>query len=67
MGFNLGIAVLGILLAGWLGVMLIAADGVRIEIGVTWGVREIAAADTAEQALAEADAVMYLRKPHRRG
>jgi diguanylate cyclase (GGDEF)-like protein len=46
---------------------VMAAGEVAIEIGVTWGVREIAAADTAEQALAEADAVMYLRKPHRRG
>jgi diguanylate cyclase (GGDEF)-like protein len=36
-----------------------------ITIGVTFGVREIGAADSAEQALAEADANMYLRKPHK--
>lgn len=32
-------------------------------VTATWGVREVAGADTPEQALAEADAVMYLRKP----
>ncbi len=36
-----------------------------IAIGVTFGVREIAGADSAEQAMAEADANMYLRKPGR--
>ena len=38
-------------------------EGAGFHIGVTYGVREIAGADSAEQALAEADAVMYLRKP----
>ena len=38
-------------------------ERVCFEIGVTYGVREIAGADSAEQALAEADAAMYLRKP----
>jgi diguanylate cyclase (GGDEF)-like protein len=42
-------------------------DDARFHIGVTYGVREIAGADSAEQALAEADAVMYLRKPAKRG
>jgi diguanylate cyclase (GGDEF)-like protein len=36
-----------------------------VAIGITFGVREIAAADSAEQALAEADANMYLRKPQK--
>jgi diguanylate cyclase (GGDEF)-like protein len=36
-----------------------------ITIGVTFGVREIAAADSAEQALAEADANMYVGKPQK--
>jgi diguanylate cyclase (GGDEF)-like protein len=34
-------------------------------IGLTFGVRQIGGADTAEQALAEADAAMYLRKSRR--
>lgn len=38
-------------------------NGARFAVGATYGVREIAGADSAEQALAEADAVMYLRKP----
>ena len=37
----------------------------HITIGMTYGVREISAADSAEQALAEADANMYLHKPSR--
>jgi diguanylate cyclase (GGDEF)-like protein len=37
----------------------------RFEVGVTYGVREIVGVDSAEQALAEADAMMYLRKPAR--
>lgn len=41
-------------------------QGARFNIGVTYGVREIAGADSAEQALAEADAAMYLRKPAKR-
>jgi diguanylate cyclase (GGDEF)-like protein len=39
--------------------------GETIKIGVTYGVREIAGADSAEQALAEADVAMYMRKPNR--
>ncbi len=35
----------------------------EIAIALTYGVREITAADSAEQALAEADAAMYMRKP----
>ncbi|HVY33390.1 MAG TPA: GGDEF domain-containing protein [Caulobacteraceae bacterium] len=38
-------------------------EALNFHIGVTYGVREIAGADSAEQALAEADAAMYLRKP----
>src|SRR5579872_1993765 len=41
----------------------IAERGQSFFVKATWGVREIAGADTPEQALAEADAVMYLRKP----
>lgn len=40
-------------------------DGVRIDVSLTYGVRQIGAADSAEQAMAEADAAMYLRKPPR--
>jgi diguanylate cyclase (GGDEF)-like protein len=36
---------------------------VAFSIAATYGVREIQGADSPEQALAEADAVMYLRKP----
>jgi diguanylate cyclase (GGDEF)-like protein len=39
---------------------------VTFPIAVTYGVREIQGADSPEQALAEADAVMYLRKPPKR-
>jgi diguanylate cyclase (GGDEF)-like protein len=38
-----------------------AAGGVQISL--TWGARQIGAVDSAEQALSEADAAMYLRKP----
>jgi diguanylate cyclase (GGDEF)-like protein len=38
-------------------------QGASFPIAVTYGVREIQGADSPEQALAEADAVMYLRKP----
>ncbi len=38
-----------------------AAGGVRVSL--TWGARQIGAVDSAEQALSEADAAMYLRKP----
>src|SRR5437588_525803 len=34
-------------------------------IGLTLGVRQIGAVDSAEQALSEADAAMYLRKPNK--
>ena len=44
----------------------VAFEGTSFNVGATYGVREIAGADTAEQALAEADAVMYLRKPAKR-
>ena len=37
------------------------AGGVRVSL--TWGARQIGAVDSAEQALSEADAAMYLRKP----
>ncbi len=37
----------------------------QITVGVAYGVREISGADSAEQAIAEADANMYLRKPSR--
>lgn len=38
-----------------------AAGGAQVSL--TWGVRQIGAVDSAEQALSEADAAMYLRKP----
>jgi diguanylate cyclase (GGDEF)-like protein len=38
-----------------------AAGGVQVSL--TWGARQIGAVDSAEQALSEADAAMYLRKP----
>jgi diguanylate cyclase (GGDEF)-like protein len=38
-----------------------AAGG--IQVSLTWGARQIGAVDSAEQALSEADAAMYLRKP----
>ena len=38
-----------------------AAGGVHVSL--TWGARQIGAVDSAEQALSEADAAMYLRKP----
>ena len=43
------------------------ADGRAFAVKVTFGVRQIDAVDSAEQALAEADAAMYLRKPSRNG
>ena len=50
---------------------IIARDEVHfqqqcVSIGVTYGVRQVGTADSAEQALAEADANMYLRKPRRK-
>lgn len=41
-------------------------DGGEILVKLTFGVRQIGAVDSAEQALSEADAAMYLRKPPRR-
>ena len=41
-------------------------ESAAFPVAATFGVREIQGADTAEQALAEADAVMYLRKPAKR-
>ena len=40
-------------------------EGREIPVAVTYGVRQIGAVDSAEQALSEADAAMYLRKPDR--
>jgi hypothetical protein len=40
-------------------------DGHEIAVSLTFGVRQIGAVDAAEQALSEADAAMYLRKPHK--
>jgi diguanylate cyclase (GGDEF)-like protein len=39
--------------------------GRDIAVSVTYGVRQIGAVDSAEEALSEADAAMYLRKPTR--
>jgi len=41
----------------------VAFEGRPIPVGLTFGVRQIGAVDSAEQALSEADAAMYLRKP----
>jgi diguanylate cyclase (GGDEF)-like protein len=41
-------------------------QGVSFPISMTYGVREIQGADSPEQALAEADATMYMRKPSKR-
>ncbi|MGZ3276177.1 MAG: GGDEF domain-containing protein [Caulobacteraceae bacterium] len=41
------------------------AGGLRVSL--TWGARQIGAVDSAEQALSEADAAMYLRKPPKGG
>ncbi|HUO22156.1 MAG TPA: GGDEF domain-containing protein [Caulobacteraceae bacterium] len=38
-------------------------QGASFPVSVTYGVREVQGADSPEQALAEADAMMYLRKP----
>jgi diguanylate cyclase (GGDEF)-like protein len=43
----------------------VSVQGHSFSIGLTFGVRQIGGADTAEQALAEADAAMYLRKSNR--
>ncbi len=42
-----------------------APNGATVRVAITWGVRQIGAVDAAEQALSEADAAMYLRKPAR--
>ncbi len=41
----------------------VEAPGGDIRVSLTWGARQIGAVDSAEQALSEADAAMYLRKP----
>ena len=41
----------------------VEAAGGGIHVSLTWGARQIGAVDSAEQALSEADAAMYLRKP----
>jgi diguanylate cyclase (GGDEF)-like protein len=41
----------------------VEAAGGEVQVSLTWGVRQIGAVDSAEQALSEADAAMYLRKP----
>ena len=43
----------------------IAFGGNLVAVSVTYGVRQIGAVDSAEEALSEADAAMYLRKPTR--
>jgi diguanylate cyclase (GGDEF)-like protein len=43
------------------------ASGAAIHVSATWGARQIGAVDSAEQALSEADAAMYLRKPLKGG
>lgn len=45
----------------------VETNGHAISLSVTWGVRQIGTVDSAEQALSEADAAMYLRKPVRSG
>jgi len=40
-------------------------EGAEIALNVTYGVRQLGGTDDAEQALSEADAAMYLRKPGR--
>jgi diguanylate cyclase (GGDEF)-like protein len=41
----------------------VMCEGRKIAVTLTYGVRQIGAVDSAEQALSEADAAMYLRKP----
>jgi diguanylate cyclase (GGDEF)-like protein len=45
----------------------VEAAGGAIRVSLTWGARRIGAVDSAEQALSEADAAMYLRKPSKGG
>jgi len=45
----------------------VEAAGGEIGVSLTWGVRQIGGVDSAEQALSEADAAMYLRKPPKGG
>ena len=42
---------------------VVEAAGGQVRVSLTWGARQIGAVDSAEQALSEADAAMYLRKP----
>jgi diguanylate cyclase (GGDEF)-like protein len=46
---------------------MVDAPGGRIRVSLTWGARQIGSVDSAEQALSEADAAMYLRKPPKGG
>ncbi len=41
----------------------VLCEGRKITVSLTYGARQIGAVDSAEQALSEADAAMYLRKP----
>ena len=41
----------------------VLCEGRKITVRLTYGVRQIGAVDSAEEALSEADAAMYLRKP----
>jgi diguanylate cyclase (GGDEF)-like protein len=53
----------GALLAQAVSEKRVEAAGGAIRVSLTWGARQIGAVDSAEQALSEADAAMYLRKP----
>lgn len=53
------------LLAAIAGAAVTGPSGESFHIGATYGVRVIGGADCAEQALAEADAAMYMRKSSR--
>jgi diguanylate cyclase (GGDEF)-like protein len=46
---------------------VVETAGGRIRASLTWGARQIGGVDSAEQALSEADAAMYLRKPPKAG
>lgn len=54
-----------ILLAEAVSALPVECEGGAFSVRVTFGVRQLDAVDSAEQALAEADAAMYLRKPRR--
>ena len=53
----------GALLAEAVSETTVETAGVAIRASLTWGARQIGSVDSAEQALSEADAAMYLRKP----